>query len=77
MKPTAKKKKAPTKRTAKRAKVQKATVEFTRGEAYAMLSGVSAALENGITPPKDMQGDLYSAVTKFRLAFKFKEGEKY
>ena len=75
MKPRAKKTAA--KRATRRTKVQKATVEFTRGEAYAMLSGVSAALENGITPPTDMQGDLYSAVTKFRLAFKFKEGEKY
>jgi hypothetical protein len=75
MKPKAKKTAA--KRSTRRTKVQQAQIEFTRGEAYALLSGVSAALENGITPPKDMQGDLYSAVTKFRLAFKFKDGEKY
>jgi len=72
MKPTAKKK-AP----AKRAKIQKATFEFTRGEAYALLAGASAALEEGIMPPEDMQADLYSAVTKFRKGFRFKQGEKY
>jgi hypothetical protein len=62
---------------AKKPRTKKAMVELTRGEAYALLAGVSAALEDGLAPPADMQADLFSAVAKFRQAFGFEEGEEY
>jgi hypothetical protein len=77
MKPTASKKPTARKRKATPPRPQKAMIELTRGQAYALLAGASAALECGVTPPEKMHRDLFDAIFKFRRAFKFTAKEKY
>lgn len=74
MKPQATKKKAAAKPATKPGK---AKIELTRGQAYALLAGASAALEAGVAPPEQMHRDLYDAINKFRRAFRFTPKEKY
>jgi hypothetical protein len=72
--------KSAAKRAAKRVqpvRIEVCSIELTRGQAYALLSGASAALEAGLKPPEAMYGDLIAAAKKFREAFNFQEDEPY
>lgn len=57
------------------ARVEWATLELRRGEAYALLAVASEAIGMGLEPPEEIAKDLAAAINKFRRAFKFKMGD--
>lgn len=53
-------------------RIEEATIKFERDEAFAVLCGLSAAIEAyGGEPPEELHDPLYRAVQKFREAFQF------
>lgn len=56
-------------------RVERATVDLARGEAYAVLAAVSHSLINDVNMPSDMEKNLYVAIQKMREAFKFEPGD--
>jgi hypothetical protein len=61
---------------AKPERVERASVDLARGEAYALLAVAGEAISMGAGPDDGIAKDFVGAVNKLRKAFRFKIGDE-
>jgi len=57
-------------------RVERASVDLVRGEAYALLAVAGEAISMGAGPDDKIEKDFVGAVNKLRKAFRFKIGDE-